>query len=80
MKVARKSQSNGDSLHTVIRIKQFLIIMKDLQSMLSDFQALDEKVHVNIPQHENGFARAFGGDGGTCECRGGCPPGPPLCW
>ena len=51
MKVARKSQSNGDSLHTVIRIKQFLIIMKDLQSMLSDFQALDEKVHMNIPQH-----------------------------
>ena len=29
--------------------------------------------------NENGFARAFGGDGGTCECRGGCPPGPPLC-
>jgi len=26
---------------------------------------------------ENCFARAFGGDGGTCECRGGCPPGPP---
>ena len=23
------------------------------------------------------FARAFGGDGGTCECRGGCPPGTP---
>jgi len=21
--------------------------------------------------------RAFDGDGGTCECRGGCPPGPP---
>jgi hypothetical protein len=30
--------------------------------------------------NENSFARAFGGDGGTCECRGGCPPGPPLCW
>ena len=30
--------------------------------------------------NENGFARAFGGDGGTCECRGGCPPRPPLCW
>ena len=30
--------------------------------------------------HENCFARAFGGEGGTCECRGGCPPGPPLCW
>jgi len=27
--------------------------------------------------NENCFARAFGGDGGTCECRGGCPPGPP---
>ena len=26
---------------------------------------------------ENSFARAFGGDGGTCECRGGCPPDPP---
>jgi len=26
---------------------------------------------------ENCFARAFGGEGGTCECRGGCPPGPP---
>ena len=25
----------------------------------------------------NAVARAFGGDGGTCECRGGCPPGPP---
>ena len=29
--------------------------------------------------NENGFARAFGGDGGTCECRGGMPPRtPPL--
>jgi len=34
----------------------------------------------NIRHHnnnENSFARAFGGDGGTCECRGGCPPDPP---
>ena len=30
--------------------------------------------------NENCFARAFGGAGGTCECRGGCPPGPPLYW
>jgi hypothetical protein len=30
--------------------------------------------------YENGFAQAFGGAGGTRECRGGCPPGPPLCW
>jgi hypothetical protein len=28
--------------------------------------------------NENCFVRAFGGDGGTCECRGGYPPGPPL--
>ena len=28
-------------------------------------------------KNENSFAGAFGGDGGTCECRGGCPPGPP---
>ena len=29
--------------------------------------------------NENSFARAFGGAGGRwyCECRGGCPPGPP---
>ena len=27
--------------------------------------------------NENGFARAFGGDGGTCECRGDAPPDPP---
>ena len=34
---------------------------------------------VTLPPktNENGFARAFGGDGGTCECRGGRPPGPP---
>ena len=28
-------------------------------------------------KNENCFARAFGGAGGTCECRGGCPPDPP---
>ena len=27
--------------------------------------------------NENCFARAFGGAGGTCECRGDAPP-PPL--
>ena len=30
-----------------------------------------------IAYNENGFARAFGGAGGTRECRGGCPPDPP---
>ena len=28
--------------------------------------------------NENGFARAFGGDGGTCECRGDAPQRIPL--
>ena len=37
-------------------------------------------VDLAIPNNENGFARAFGGAGGTPECGGGCPPGPPLCW
>jgi hypothetical protein len=27
--------------------------------------------------NENSFAPAFGGDGGTCECRGVAPPDPP---
>jgi hypothetical protein len=31
----------------------------------------------NLQKNENSLARAFGGDGGTCECRGGCPPGTP---
>ena len=31
----------------------------------------------DLANNENSFARAFGGAGGTCECRGGCPPDPP---
>ena len=36
------------------------------------------KMSRNV-KNENGFAQASGVAGGTCECRGGCPPGPP-CW
>ena len=39
-------------------------------------QVDDNDLAVTV-NNENSFARAFGGDGGTCECRGGCPPGPP---
>ena len=38
---------------------------------------LDSTVVLRHALNENCFARAFGGDGGTCECRGGCPPDPP---
>ena len=40
----------------------------------------DDESNKKRGPDENCFARAFGGAGGTCECRGGCPPGPPLYW
>ena len=31
------------------------------------------RTQTHMSKNENGFAPAFGGDGGTCECRGKCP-------